>query len=1117
MPLKKNFEILNNPLQYPYRNFLRGDYMDSSALKNEFLIESFENLSTISEDLTQLEKDPENMDLLNKLYRTVHTMKGSASFLGYKVLQDITHSGENLLDALRERKFLTNSEIIDTLFETFDICHAILKSLEVNDVEGDIEIESNKKRLVDLLNSNGAGSSNEQEISAQNSVKEIPNSDVIEIEKDPLTDDELSSLISGFRESENGGGGPEKVEVSTPSTPSEDQDSSGMSAAALDSLKELVGDGKVDPKVIAELEAESSPSPEPTKKTENLDMDSETLSSAALDSLKELVGDGKIDASVMASLQADFGGADTAPVKTEEVKKPEPVKPEPVKAEPTKVEAVKKEELVKPKVSSSDILKKADTPSTQEKAEPAKKETAPEPKAKSRVEIDDTRKSLADQFVRVNVKVLDKIMNIVGELVLNRNQILQFSNIQEDHTFSKLAQQLNIITSELQSEVMATRMQPIGSILTKFERLVRDFSRQNNKKISLKLSGQDTELDKTLIEAIKDPLVHIIRNACDHGMETIEEREKTGKVLDGTVHIKSYNESGQVTVEIVDDGRGLNRERIGQKAIEKNLITPEKYEKMTDTQVYNLIFAPGFSTAEKITNISGRGVGMDVVKTNIEKIGGSVIVTSEYGVGTTFKLRIPLTLAIVPALIIKSSNESFAIPQLNLVELVRLETEEEKQSIEMIQGSEFLKLRGSLTPVFRLSDQLNLQSVHDKSQALQAVVEKQMIGDASRQSFSVPTQTMNKQDGSYNIVILNAENHYFGIIVDEILDTEEIVVKPLSSALKQLSLFGGATIMGDGKVALILDAMGFLNTVHDSLQSITTENSDVDSEVLSEFKDGSELQENLLFKLFDGREYAVPLSLVSRLEEISISNIEFTGSQPIVRYLNAPMPLINIEKTLRLNGKSILESFKDEGVEAVSCIVTTIQGRHYGIVVNEVNDISIDKVVIDDTAVDREGILGTIFIHGKTISLIDLYAVIQAQNLGNFKSEKHVKKASNREKRVLVVDDSPMYRKMEGDLLEGMGFDVTLANHGQDALQLLQDSHYDLLITDIEMPFLNGYELAQKVREEIKNTEIPILALSTRCSEADIEKGKVCGFNHHMEKFKKFEVADKVVEILGVR
>jgi two-component system chemotaxis sensor kinase CheA len=831
--------------------------MDSNALKNDFLIESFENLSSINEDLTQLEKESDNSGLLNKVYRTVHTLKGSASFLGYKKLQDLTHSAENILDELREKKFIINPAIVDALLQSFDLCSLMLKSIEVSGNEGDIDTSANVAILDKLVAGQGAVTG----AGVSPAVKNV-------IEKDSPGDSGLGDLIASHKE-------------------------------------------------VSDSISESSSDPE-----EDSDDDMGGISSAAMDLLKELISEGKMDASAVDDLQADTVESKTEPV----------------------------------------VLDKS----------------VNEPKADTNV----NSRTIADSFVRVNVKVLDKIMNIVGELVLNRNQIVQFSNTRSDNEFSKLSQQLNIITSELQSEVMTTRMQPLSSILTKFERLVRDFSRQSDKQIELKLFGQETELDKTLIEAVKDPLVHIIRNACDHGLEPMHERELNGKPGTGTVTINAYNESGQVTIEISDNGRGLDKTRIVQKAIEKGLITQETSLTMSDAQLFGLVFEPGFSTAEKITNISGRGVGMDVVKTNIEKIGGTVSVSSELKVGSTFKLRIPLTLAIIPALIIKCANESFAIPQLNLVELVRLEAQEDKDLIENIQGSEFFKLRGKLTPVFRLDKELNLKEVHQKTTELQNVCEESQLQQETKNNFN------SELIDALNIVILNTEDNYFGIIVDEILDTEEVVVKSLSNILKGLNLYGGATIMGDGKVVLILDALGFFNSVSDTIHvTAPNANANANDDLNNRLDSGSgEIQENLLFNLADDRIYAVPLSLVSSLEEFEVSKVEMTGKQTILRYLNAPMPLINVESTLKLDGESVLKTAKAQGIEEIKCIVVTIAGNNFGIIVKDVLDISIDRVEIDDIAVDRAGIMGTIFVNDKIVSLIDLYSVIDSQGF------KHLRK-----------------------------------------------------------------------------------------------------------------------------
>jgi two-component system chemotaxis sensor kinase CheA len=1045
--------------------------MDNGALKNEFLVESFENLSSINEDLTYLEKDPKNKELLNKIYRTVHTMKGSASFLGYKKLQELTHSSENLLDELREDNLSLDPQIVDSILKSFDLCNAILKSIESDDNEGNEDIAEIKNEMDFYLSDEYKESKNKIDETNDN--------------------DELVSLIASHKES------PEPAE--------EENADNGFSSAAMDSLKELIGEGKMDASALDELS--ESASAEEKVSDDIASVEDSDFSSAAMDSLKELIGEGKMDASALDELNVSTPSTETISADTASVEDSD--------FSSAAMDSLK--ELVgegKMDASALDELNtKEDTQVVKEEKQVIKKVEKPV-ELEDKVGNDISRGSIADSVVRVNVTVLDNIMNIVGELVLNRNQIVQYSNTQNSHEFSKLSQHLNTITSELQSEVMSTRMQPIGSILTKFERLVRDFSRTGGKKINLKLSGQDTELDKTLIEAIKDPLVHIIRNACDHGIGTIEEREAAGKTADGDIWIKAYNESGQVTIEIVDNGKGLNKEKIGKKAIEKGVITSDQFESMNDQQIYGLIFAPGFSTAEEITNISGRGVGMDVVKTNIEKIGGSVSVNSELGVGTTFKLRIPLTLAIVPALVIKSLGESFAIPQLNLVELVRLETQEEQNLIEHIHGSEFLKLRGHLTPVFRLNTSLELEFVNSKTVELQKIVENNEISDRRNSQVRKESQLSAYQTEAINIVIVQAEGTDFGIIVDEILDTEEIVVKPLSNSLKHLSLFGGATIMGDGKVALILDALGFLNTFTDNRDRIKEDIVQTDNKSGSD-GDIGEKQENLLFKMGDGRVYAVPLQLVTRLEEFSVKDIEKTGNQPIIRYLNSPVPLINVEKTLKLNGKSMLETYTEKGKEVISCIITTIRNKNFGIIVDEILDININNNTIDATAVDREGILGTIFIDDKTVSLVDLYAIIEAQGLGiqNKASTKEVE--SNSTKKILLVDDSAMYRKMEGDVLIDQGYQVDIANHGEHGYELFQQKKYDLLVTDIEMPILDGFDFVQRIRSESSHKDIPVIALSTRVSDQDRERGKLCGFDYHLEKFKKDDVIDLVKKVLS--
>lgn len=546
--------------------------------------------------------------------------------------------------------------------------------------------------------------------------------------------------------------------------------------------------------------------------------------------------------------------------------------------------------------------------------------------------------SVSDTAIRVDVGQLDKLMNLVGELVLARNQIVQFTGESKEPTLLNASQRLNIITTELQESVMKTRMQPIGNVWAKYPRIVHDVARELGKQVKLVMEGQETELDRTIIEAIKDPLTHIVRNSMDHGIEKPEVRVAAGKPLEGLLILRAFHEGGQVNIEIMDDGQGINVARVKQKALEKNLVTPDQALRLTDREAFNLIFLPGFSTAEKVTNVSGRGVGMDVVKTNIEKIGGSVDVLSQAGQGTTLKIKIPLTLAIIPALIVTSRRERFAIPQVNLLELVRLEGEAACKGIEQLYGAPVYRLRGQLLPLVYLNRELKLENPGAEPAAAHV-----------------------------QIVVLQADGRQFGMVVDEINDTEEIVVKPLGKQLKGISCFAGATIMGDGKVALILDVLGLaqyakvISEVRD--RTLTDQAKNLDR--------ANEKQSFLVFDAGEHARLAIPLSAVARLEEFPRRMIEHSGGQEVVQYRGCILPLIQIA------------SFLPEGAQAaaladpVQVVVYSEQGRSVGLVVGRISDI-VEEALTVKRDVRREGIAGSAVIQNKITDLLDVPGIIRA-------------------------------------------------------------------------------------------------------------------------------------------
>ena len=656
--------------------------------------------------------------------------------------------------------------------------------------------------------------------------------------------------------------------------------------------------------------------------------------------------------------------------------------------------------------------------------------------------------SAAGSTIRVDVTLLDKLMNLVGELVLARNQILQGTTSQSCAS-SGAAQRLNLITSELQEGVMRTRMQPIGVVWNKLPRVVRDLAFEVGKQIEIQMEGAETELDKTIIEAIKGPLTHIVRNSCDHGIERPDVRVAKGKKAHGTILLRAYHEGGHVNIEISDDGAGIDPERVKRKAVEKGLIRAEQAATMSEWEALHLIFLPGFSTAEKVTNISGRGVGMDVVKTNIEKIGGAVDLFNRPGIGgiaggSTVKIKIPLTLAIIPGLIVNLNStrttggvkvkreDRFVIPQANLLELVRLEGAEGRKQIESIQGTEVYRRRGKLLPLTYLSRVLGLPPVEQDNDVL-------------------------------NIVVLQAEETAFGLVVDGVSDTQEIVVKALGKQLKALSCYVGATIMGDGKIALILDVPGLgrlANILPRSLERSRTKASE-------SVKD--QRQTLLLFSAGRFSRLVVPLSMVARLEEFASSKVQYAAGQPVLHYRDAILPLVSV-------GAMLDRGSPDAAMErdSLQVIVFSEGNRHVGLVVDEIQDI-VEEAVTVKRASSSFGLLGSGVVGGKITDFIDLGALLQAaigDHPDSFSS--HVRVASS----VLVADSSRIARGTLRAYLEMSGHQVFEASTLEEVLDLLSRNPVQVVVTAGLLADGWGGELLDAIRGRDKLASVAVLGFA---------------------------------------
>ncbi len=613
---------------------------DMQEILEDFLIEAFELIEQLDQDLVELENNPEDLELLNSIFRVAHTIKGSSSFLNLDTLTELTHHMEDVLNKARKGELSITPVIMDTVLESIDMMKALLYSVRDtgSDQNDDIVIAPVCAKL-----------------DAISKGEEIQEQDEISTEEE-------------HKEEE-----PEETE------PEEEPDYSDMS----------------DEEVEAEIERLLQEKREEKKKKK-----------------KEKKAEPKID-------------------KKEETPKKEIPKKEPKKSNKTTSAPIKK--------SSGSTL---------------------------------------EQTIRVEVKRLDHLMNLIGELVLGKNRLLKiYDDVEERYEGEKFLEELNqvvssvsIVTTDLQIAVMKTRMLPIAKVFNKFPRMVRDLSRELGKNIELKISGEETELDKSIIEEIGDPLVHIIRNSCDHGIEDAQTRLAMGKPEHGTIELKAYNEGNSIVIEIVDDGKGLDSDMLIQKSLEKGLITEREADNLTDKEAFALIFKPGFSTAAAVTNVSGRGVGMDVVKTNIEKLNGIIDIDSEKGKGTIIKLKIPLTLAIIQALLVGAQEEYFAIPLSSVLETVRVPAEE----IYSIEGKDVLRLREEILPLVRLSDVFGIEEVFDSGENL------------------------------YIVVIALAESK-LGVIVDTLVGQEEIVIKSLGDYLQGIKGIAGATIRGDGRVTLIVD------------------------------------------------------------------------------------------------------------------------------------------------------------------------------------------------------------------------------------------------------------------------------------------------------------------------
>jgi two-component system, chemotaxis family, sensor kinase CheA len=784
---------------------------DLGEIVGEFLVESHENLDQIDQDLVDLEQDPNSRDLISRIFRAIHTIKGTSGFLAFGRLETLAHAGESLLSKLRDGVQPVTPATITTLLATIDGVRSLLAAIEETGSEGDVDVDS---IIVEV----------HAQMNAGEAAAEAADQAAAEVALEAATEAPAPAAEAGET--------PQPLE-----------------------------------------ESPVRPAPDPVENQRR----------------------------PLGEILVETGGV-----------------------QPADVGSALQQQLEGDERKLGTILLE------EGKAAPAAVNEALQQQAPKR--------SIADSAIRVDVDLLDTLMNMVGELVLARNQLVRGVMEMGDATLVRSAQRLGMITSELQEGIMKTRMQPIEHIWSKLPRVVRDLSQSLDKQVQLVMEGKETELDRSLLEAVKDPLTHLVRNAVDHGIEEPALRTAAGKQPEGTLTLRAYHEGGHVAVEVADDGAGLNVERIAQKAVENGMLRADQIPNMDRRDIMAMVFQPGFSTAAKVTNVSGRGVGMDVVKTNIENIGGAVSVDSTPGEGTVWRLTIPLTLAIIQALTVDCGEQRYVVPQVAVLELVFIDGNSTK--IEYASGAPVYRLRGKLLPLVRLDRALGLDVGTDQ--------------------------------GVY-IMVLQADGRRFGLVVDRVLNTEEVVVKALNSRFKDIGLYAGATILGDGKVGLILDVSSLARRSH-----LAADSERKNLEGSSRASGAGGTGERLLVTAVGERRVAIPLDTVTRLEEFPRDRIEHAGSREVVQYRGQILPLVRLSHLLGAYGE------EPEG-DTVSVVVYSEGGRSVALVVDRIVDIAENSTTTRRDA-EEDGLVGTAVIQQRVTELLDVRRAILAAD-PNFYSD----------------------------------------------------------------------------------------------------------------------------------
>lgn len=1050
-------------------------------LIKEFLVEAREHLSGMETDLLDIEEAGQSIDedLVNKVFRAAHSIKGGSSFFGLNKIKELAHKTETVLDMIRSRRMVPNPEITNILLIAFDKLRDMLNNVAESETT---DIHEHLSSLTGLVSSY------------------LP-----EGKKDSVSQ---VALVHGEEE-------PKPIGI--PQTDLERVSRNGQFVYAVeyDLIHDVERRGKSVLQVFSDL----------YESGEILDV---VLDLDAVGTLDDPVSN-KIPLRLTFATILDpdvIGGL----IDVDEKKIRTLFGPE---SDRDSVPSSPGEAMIHPN-SGRELVREDSLPLSPTRtveaavsAEPDMFRIAGSGLQASEVELRSKSPGAAGETtLRVDVSLLETLMNLAGELVLSRNQLREAVAQKDYRALTASSQRINLVTSELQDAIMQTRMQPIGNVFGKFPRLIRDMSQSLNKEIQLDIRGKEVELDKSLVEGLSDPLAHMVRNSADHGIELPEERLAKGKKRTGTIRLEARHEAGQVVVEIADDGRGLDPGKVAASALKKGLISREKLLGMSEKDKMALIFLPGLSTAEKVTDVSGRGVGMDVVKTNLDRLGGKVEIDSEPGSGTLFRIKLPLTLAIIPSLIVTVEGERFAIPQINVVELLRIRAEQAKVRIEVVGNSEVLILREQLVPLVRFSEFLGIPATYiDPNTGRREICRRAELADrrSARNPLEPPSECVPgtgeekgkaerrqangrryRAAGDIAIAVVTTGTMQYGMVVDSFQNTEEIVVKPLGRHLKGLQEYAGATIMGDGKLALIVDATGLAAKADLTSLSGTARAAElVEQAETNKLIDTHSL---LLFNNAPDELCATPLDTVLRIERISRQQIEMVGGRRTMQYRGKSLPLLS------LSDAASVATIEDGRELAV--IVSSVYGREVGLLGAMPVDVIETQASIDQKTHRQKGITGSAIIRGKTALLVDIHELVEAV-YPDWTQEKETPllfRKGGAKPTVLLAEDSDFFRAQVRRFLEEGGYTVLDAPDGQVAWEILLENSEAVraVVTDIEMPRLSGLGLTQRIRSEPNLASLPIIGLTSLAGDDDIVRGKLAGVSEYQIKLDR----DKLLEAL---